>query len=300
MRKIILVWGLISLTIIVKAQQYPETQLYSVNPYLINPGFTGYLTDVSIYFNALSPLALEQNAIRNYRAGFNKSIEKSYLGIGGKLTYDQRDFFESFYLDASLAYRIVFDRKHVVGFGADIGLVNRTYSLDNLSQYVDLSDQTLSSDYYFGTNMKLGLGIAYYSSFMEAGIAMPYMIEGSEKFNGYFNVYFAYKHYLANDKWVLKPNLYFVNNTDGTQLINGNLMVQYQSKFWGQLGASNTKDLTLAMGMTLSNYQLSYSYLHYLGDELPYNSLEEVSLLIHFGKSNRILSHISTIRNRKD
>lgn len=300
MRKIILVICLVYGATGLKGQQYPETQLYAANPYLINPGFTGYLTDISVYFNAMSPLSLEQNVIRNYRAGFNKSIEKSYLGIGGKLTYDQRDFFESFYLDASLSYRIVLDRKQVISFGADIGLVNRTYSLDNLSQYVDLSDQTLSSDYYFGTSMKLGLGIAYYSSIMEAGLAMPNLIEGSEKFNGHFNAYVAYKHYLVNDHWVLKPNLYFVNYPDGTQLISGSVMIISQNKFWGQLGGTNVKDLILAMGVAIGNYQLSYSYLHHLGDELPYNGLGEVSLLIHFGKSNRVLSHISTIRNRKN
>lgn len=293
-----MIWlmGAVSLS---KAQQYPETQLYATNLYLINPGFTGYHTDVSVYFNAMSPLSLAQNMIRNYRVGFNQSIEKSYLGVGAKLTYDQRDFFESFYLDGSLAYRVVFDRKQVISFGADIGLVNKTYSLDNLSQYVDLADQTLASDYYFGTNMKLGLGVAYYSSMIEAGIAMPYLIEGSEKFNGHFNVYMAYKHYVTNDRWIFKPNFYFVNYPDGSHLINGSLMVQHQNKFWGQLGGTNTKDITAALGMTLGNYQLSYSYLHHLGNELPYNSLGEVSLLIHFGKSNRILSHISTIRNRK-
>ncbi|UXP33943.1 type IX secretion system membrane protein PorP/SprF [Reichenbachiella agarivorans] len=283
-----------------RAQQYPETSLYSINPYLINPGFTGYLSDLSGYVSARSPLSVQENEIRSYRVGLNQAIEKSNIGIGGKLTYDQRDFFESVYVDFSFAYKIVMGNKRVFSLGTDIGIVNRSYNLDNLSSTVDLTDPTLSSDYYYKTNFKMGIGLAYYSTHIEAGIAMPYMLEGSENLTTYFNAYLAYKHYFSHDEWLLKPNLYWVTYPDATDMLNVSLMVERRDKFWGQLGATTTKELLFAMGFKFQIYELSYSYAHNIeGNQPPYKSSNEIMLRIHYGKSNKVIAHIATKQNRK-
>ncbi|WP_109832904.1 PorP/SprF family type IX secretion system membrane protein [Reichenbachiella versicolor] len=281
------------------AQQYPNTQLYYANPYLINPGFTGYLTDMSAYVNAMSPMTTEKSAIRNYRAGINQALEKKYLGVGGKFTYDQRDFFESLYLDLSLAYKLVLKRKHVIGLGTDIGIVNRSYNITGLTKYVDQNDPTLTSDYFYRTNLKIGVGMAYYSTSMELGIAFPHMVESSENFAPYFNTYVAYKYYLPRSLWLLKPALYFVNLSDGTQIVNGNLMFIKKQKIWLQLGYGSSKEVSTAIGLFFDMYELSYSYVHSLSDVLPYNSLNELMLRIHIGKSNKLLSHIADKKNRK-
>lgn len=284
----------------VRAQQYPETQLYMVNPYLINPGFTGYLTDLSAYASVMSPLTLEDNVIRNYQVGINKSIEQAYMGIGGRLTYDQRDFFESVYVDASFSYRIVTDNRQVLSVGSNVGLVNRTFDVGELSPYVDLRDPTLNSDYYFRTNFNLGFGLAYYSTNIEAGVAVPHMVEGSEQFNGYFNAYFAYKLYFANDTWMMKPNAYFVNYPDGTSQFHGNIMVAQKGSFWGQLGGTSTEAVTVAAGISFNgSYELVISHLQQLASDLPYNNRSEIMLRVHMGKSYRILSHVGTKRNKK-
>lgn len=281
------------------AQQYPEPLFYQINPYLINPGFTGYLTDLSAFVRAQSPLTLDDHVIRNYGAGINKSFERSYIGVGGKLDYDQRDFFESLYVDASLSYKVVFSNKQVLSIGTNVGLANRTYNVDDLTAYVDLSDPTLSSDYYYKTSMNIGIGLAYYSSTIEAGVAMPYMVEGSQSFNGYFNAYLAYKHYMGHDHWILKPNLYMVNQVDGSQTYTGGLMLSKRETFWVQLGGSSDLTFNAHLGVEFGEYRLSYAYVHYLNDDLPYTNLSEIMLQLHFGRSNRVLSHIGDKRNRK-
>lgn len=299
MRKVIFIL-LIATVWSADAQQYPETQLYMVNPYLINPGFTGYLTDLSIFASATSPLVLDNNVIRNYQVGINKSIEKSYIGVGGKMVYDQRDFLESVYLDASFSYRVVTANKHVLSIGSNIGLVNRTFDVGKLSPYVDMRDPTLSSDYYYKTNLNLGLGIAYYSARVEAGLALPSIVEGSEQFTGYFNAFLAYKIYFANDEWVAKPNSYFVNYPDGTSQFHGNLMIGKSGVFWGQIGGSNTKSLIFSTGWTFNdNYELVMSHLQQLASNLVYQNKSDIMLRVHLGNSSRKISHIVHKRNRR-
>ncbi|MEM9339614.1 MAG: PorP/SprF family type IX secretion system membrane protein [Bacteroidota bacterium] len=281
------------------AQQYPETQLYAINPYMINPGFNGYYSDLSAYASVMSPITMEDGAIRNYQVGVNKSLEKEYVGIGGRLRYDQRDFFESIYVDASFAYRLVTDNKHVLSVGSDIGLVNRTYNIGELSPYVDLRDPTLYSDYYYQTNFNLGFGLAYYSSEIEAGIALPHLVEGSEPFNGYFNAYFAYKVYFYHDEWQLKPNVFFVNYPDGTTQLEGNVMITRKGMFWGQLGATSNRAVTIATGWKFDSYELVYSHRQELNSQLPYLSRGEIMLRVHMGRSGYVLSNVRTKRNRK-
>jgi len=293
--------ALILLSGFARSQQYPETQLYMVNPYLINPGFTGYLTDLSAYAGVMSPLVMDDNVIRNYQVGINKSIEKIFMGIGGKMTYDQRDFFKSIYMDASFSYRMVTNKDQVLSVGADVGLVNRTYDIAELSPLVDLRDPTLYSEYYFKTNFKLGFGLAYYSTKIEAGIAMPHMVEGSEQFNGYFNSYFAYKLYFDNDVWMAKPNAFFINYPDGTYQFQGNIMIAKRGVFWGQLGATNQTAITGAIGVIFNrDYEFVFSHQRQLDNDLPYGSRSEVMIRVHMGKSRRILSHVGAKRNRKE
>ncbi|RJE70623.1 PorP/SprF family type IX secretion system membrane protein [Reichenbachiella sp. MSK19-1] len=302
MKKIILllIIGLCGGATFCFGQQYPETDFYSVTPYLINPGFTGALTGLSGYVTGRRPMTQQVNQISNYRIAFNQSLERTQLGIGGKMTYDRRAFFESLYLDFSFAYKLVLDHKRVLSLGADVGIVNRSYSLDELSAYVDLSDPTLSSDYYYGTNFQMGLGLAYYSTSIEAGIAMPYIFDDSQAINQYFNAYFAYKHYFSQDRWILKPNAYWVSYLDKSEKVNLSLSVENRGRFWGQLGVSSTKEVSIGMGLKFDIYQLSYNYAYnWNQNSVAPSSTGEIMLSIHYSKSNKEFAHITTKRNRR-
>ena len=299
MKKILFLIALGCASFTMQAQQYPESQLYMANPYMMNPGFTGYLTDLSIYAGAQSPFSLGDNEVRNYYVGINQSLENKYLGVGGKIMYDQRAFFESIYLDASVSYRAVVSNKHVISMGADVGLVNRTYNIGHLTPYVDMNDPTLSSDYYYQTSFKAGFGVAYYSEVIEAGLAAPFLVEGSEDFSNYYNGYLAYKIYLDNDRWILKPNLVAAHLPDGTVQASGHVMFERRGMFWGQVGYDSSNSLHLATGWMVQSYEIVYGHRLLSGDQLPYTSRGEVMLRIHLGKSNKRLSHIASPRNKK-
>ncbi len=283
-----------------EAQQYPESQMYMVNTYIINPGFTGYLTDFSAYAGAFSPITSDNHVVRGYQVGVNKSFEKRDMAVGGKLVYDQRDFFKSTYIDLSMSYQMVLGKTQVLSLGSDLGLVNRTYDIGELSPLVDLRDPTLSSDYYFSTNFKLGFGLAYYSTVIEACFSLPQMVEGSAGFRSYYNAFFAYKHYFANDFWIAKPNIYYIKYPDGTFQFAGNLMLAKRGIFWGQVGGTSNKGVSLATGITFNeSYEITFSHLHQLQSQLVNSSRSEIMLQIHLSQSNRRLSHIGHKRNRR-
>ena len=296
----ILFFLLISYLLSSQAQQYPESHLYMANPYIINPGFTGYLTDFLAYAGATSPITSDNHVVRGYQVGMNKSFERRNMAVGGKLVYDQRDFFQSTYIDLSMSYQMVIDKKQVLSIGSDVGLVNRTYDIGELSPLVDLRDPTLSSDYYFRTNLKLGFGVAYYSTTVEAGFALPQMIEGAESLASFYNAFFAYKHYLSNDFWLIKPNVFYIKYPDGTYQFQGNIMLARRGTFWGQIGGTSNKGVSLSTGITFnSDYEVVLSHLHQLQSELPNSNRTEVMLRMHLGNSNRVLSYIANKRNRR-
>ena len=222
------------------------------------------------------------------------------MGVGGKLVYDKRDFFKSVYVDGSFSYQIVLDKNKVLSIGSNVGLVNRTFDIGELSPYVDASDPTLYSDYYFKTNFNLGFGLAFYSTKIEAGVALPHLVEGSEQFDGYLNAYFAYKLFFSNDTWMVKPSAFAINYPDGTLQFQGNVMFSKRGVVWGQIGGTNRKAFTIATGWSFHDgYEVVFSHLQYLNNSLPINNQSEVMLRLHLGSSRSVLSHIRSKENSK-
>ena len=283
-----------------KAQQVSISNLHSINPYLINPAFTGYLTDISGYALVAMPLSFNGGEIRNYQAGFNKAIESKSIGLGGRLTFDQRDFFESISFLGSFAYRLAMNNNHVLSFGTDVGFINRTYDVDGLNAFVDLNDPTLSSDYYFQSNLLLGFGLAYYSSKVEAGVSMPSIVEGGESLNTTTIAYFGYRHFFNNNFWFVKPTVLYsyLPNRSGQLMLN--VMVQKKGVFYGQLGVDNNQDVMVSMGVFFNEFLVSYIYRENIGAEnLPFNSMNEIGILFQIGNSRMRFSNLGNQLNLK-
>lgn len=282
------------------AQQFPESNFYSRNLYLINPSFTGYITGISGYVSAQSPLNAQFGEIRNFGVGIYTPIEKSYFGIGGKLNYDKRGIYEAFYGDVSLSYQIVIDRAHVISVGTDIGLVNRSFDTGELNEFVNLDDPVLNSDYYFKTNMKLGFGVSYVSRFLEIGIALPHLIESSEQANTQANLYTGYRHQVPNSDWLIKPNFLYSRYTDNSNVVDANIMVQKDDTFWLQLGYRSTNNILASLGFMVQEMEIDYSFSPYIGsDDLPYETQHQVMLIFNISKSKKYYTHIVNKKNRR-
>ncbi|MEL6560281.1 MAG: PorP/SprF family type IX secretion system membrane protein [Bacteroidota bacterium] len=300
MKRIVLVVMLLVSAGFVNAQQMSVSNLHSINPYLINPAFTGYLTDISGYATIGMPLSFKGGEIRNYQAGFNKAIESKSIGVGGKLVFDQRDFFESISFSGSFAYRMAINKNHVLSFGTDVGFVNRSYDVDGLNAFVDLDDPTLSSDYYFQSNLLLGFGLGYYSSKIEAGLSMPLVVEGGESLNTTTHAYFGYRHFFNNNFWFVKPTVLFTYLPDQPDELMLNVMVQKNGAFFGQLGASNNQDVMVSFGIYFNEFLVSYVYRENLGNEnLPFNAMNEIGIQFQVGRSRMRFSNIGNQLNLK-
>lgn len=300
MKRVILVVMLLVTAGLSRAQQVTTSNFHSINPYVINPAFTGYLTDISGYALVGMPLSFNGGENRSYQAGFNQSIEKRAIGIGGKLHFDQRDFFESISFSGSFAYRLPINNNQVLSFGADIGFINRSYDIDGLNSFVDLNDPTLSSDYYFQSNLLLGFGLAYYSAKVEAGISVPSLVEGGESLNTTMNAYFGYRHYFNNNFWFVKPTVLFAYLPDRTSETLVNVMIEKKNGYFGQVGVSSNQDVILSLGVYFQQFLISYIFRENIGSEnLPFNAMNEVVIQFHFGRSRMRFSNIGNELNRR-
>ena len=79
MKKLLISFLMLSSAFSTNAQQFPESNFYSRNLYLINPSFTGYITGISGYVSAQSPLNAQFGEIRNFGVGIYTPIEKVVL-----------------------------------------------------------------------------------------------------------------------------------------------------------------------------------------------------------------------------
>ncbi|MGB3467834.1 MAG: PorP/SprF family type IX secretion system membrane protein [Cyclobacteriaceae bacterium] len=283
-----------------QAQQTGVSGFYAMNPYQANPAFTGYLTDLSGYLIAGAPLSFNTSDRRNYQAGMAQSLESRNIGIGLRLGFDQRDFFEAVNLDGTFAYYLSFNKRYVLSAGMSLGFVNRSYDTDRLNSFVDLTDPTLASDYYFESNLRMGFGIAFYSDRWEAGISTPSLVEGGESLNEMVNIYVAYRHYFNNNFWFVKPSMLLTHLQDRTTETLINVMIQKKGKFYGQTGYSTSNDLLLSMGVFFRQMTLSYLFReNFSKGGAPFRPMNEIGIHFQLGNSRMRRAHIGSELNRR-
>jgi len=283
------IWSALLLILIISksfAQQVQDYNLYTKNLFLINPAFAGYTEGASIFLQARSAFRGIDNAPRNFTVGFSSPIERFSMGTGARINIDQRGIFQTFSADIAAAYKLVYKYKHVFSFGMDIGFVNRSFNLTGLNGNVDMSDITLSSDFFNKTYFKSAVGVSYVSPSAEAGIAFPMLIESEKEINQNVNVYAGYK-FAAGNNFIIKPSGFFRTMADGTVQGDINLMAEWKKLIWVQPGFRSNTTLLLSTGFTLPYGSLGYSFNYYSGE---YRNLDlnthEFSLVLNLNGSN--------------
>lgn len=199
-------------------------------------------------------------AQRNLSAGVYSQAGNN-SGLGMKVISDSRGAFQTLHADVSYGFHARFAEGHSLRMGVLAGLDNSNLNINRLDSHglIDMSDPTLSSNYYNNTQFVAGAGVLYSLRNLDVAASVPQIISTSQPFNSYVNAAVFYK-INASDKIIVQPWLSYQNIPVTKSLMGGYVKATYKDVFWLQGGYQNNNCGAGAMGVMYENIGLSYGF----------------------------------------
>ncbi len=142
---------------------------------------------------------------------------------GLKIMADNQGALRNVNMELNYAKKFRLAENHFLTFGTNVGFLQTTINQSALTNYVDLSDPTLSNGYFNQLRLTAGAGALYnYKKTLEVGFSMPMLVTGNEKTNASMiaNASYAYKK-SAESKWKFIPQVVYYNLTQRSMLDAG-------------------------------------------------------------------------------
>jgi type IX secretion system PorP/SprF family membrane protein len=297
MKKSIILFFILILSVTVKAQQDPMISQYMFNGLFLNPAYAGSHK----YF---SSSLLHRTQWVNFPGAPKTSLlavdgllptKSENMGIGLIVAHDQIGATEQTDIYANYAYQLKL-KKGKLAFGLKVGATNYVFKSDNLIVW-DAKD-----DVFAGRRTawlpKFGAGAYYFCDNWYAGISVPTLMAYDANHNFNFDVnkgsfvnrhYYAYGGYVfkLNEKFKLKPSALIKYLPAAPIEADINLNLLYKDQFW--IGASyRSKDAVVIMleYQTNSRFRVGYAFDYTTSKIRKYSTgTHEIMIGYDFGKT---------------
>lgn len=283
MNRIVLVFFLI-VTNFCFSQQIPFYNHHFVNPFIYNPGYTGYKESVSTYLVRNSRNSSFDGGVINNYLTVDGAIKDGKHGFGLSAAYQTQGIQQQLGAGLSYSYLLKINENHSFRLGIQAGFLDN--QLDASAINVEMTDdpflQELSRNKltYNGT-----FGLLYTWKTLRVGFSIPQIIGNKVKYGekdprGFYQLE---RHYmlsasqpisLTKDKvWSLTPNV-MLRYLPGLKLQYDVLLKAEHSK-WAWLGVGYKSDYAIEMNAgikVLNGFQIGYSYEYVIGSLNAYKS----------------------------
>lgn len=278
---------------------FPE---YNYNPFIINPAYTGLLsnTEISIANTGFSSF---DGAPRNFNASFHTPFQDGKMGFGAAIIRDEIGVTSSTNTFLAYSYKIRFDFKDnrpywqnyepgTLSFGITAGLL----------QYQDnLLELNIMDDFQFAENIDtniptIGAGFLFNHSRFYAGVSAPNLLgtnlaTDGESVNLQFPVYGYLGYRFFSDRFanfMLKPSLFIKHEKGAPLLADFNASLSYQNKFEIGVGYRTNASFNVLAGIYLfNNFRLIYHY-NMGTNNSPISNIHGLVLSLRFGDGYQI------------
>jgi type IX secretion system PorP/SprF family membrane protein len=298
MKKLLIYFAVMVLGNMMFSQQLPQSSMYMMNNYLLNPaeGGTedfidlqlGYRTQwtglddgngpKTIYMSGHTPLgkhSITKDTTRVNSAQLDMAVKPmAYHGVGGMVLSDNAGHFTTLEVKGSYAYHLPIGKKFNLSLGAFLGF--KQTSLDNAALVSDAqggTDPTLGTDAKSTViNPDLTLGVWGYHKKYYFGISSFQLFANDVKLSNETTDSKLNRHYYftggykidINKKMFLVPSV-LVKVLPGVPVTTDfNAKLNYNQKFWGGLSfryGNEAESVVLLAGITLKNIiDIGYAY----------------------------------------
>jgi type IX secretion system PorP/SprF family membrane protein len=297
MKKSIILFFIVILSVTVKAQQDPMISQYMFNGLFLNPAYAGSHK----YF---SSSLLHRTQWVNFPGAPKTSLlavdglipgKSENMGVGLIVAHDQIGATEQTDIYANYAYQLKL-KKGKLAFGLKAGVSNYIFKSDNVTVW-DANDQVFTGR-RTAWLPKFGAGAYYFCDNWYAGISVPTLVAYDANHDFSFDVnkgsfvnrhYYAYGGYVfkLNEKFKLKPSALIKYLPAAPIEADINLNLLFKDQFW--FGASyRSKDAVVIMVeyQTNSRFRVGYAFDYTTSKIRKYSTgTHEIMIGYDFGKT---------------
>ncbi len=259
------------------SQQIPFYNHHFVNPFIYNPGYTGYKENVSAFLVRNSRNSSFDGGVINNYLTVDGAIKDGKHGFGLSAAYQTQGIQQQLGAGLSYSYLLKVNNDHSFRLGIQAGFLDN--QLDASAINVEMTDdpflQELSRNKltYNGT-----FGLLYTWKTLRIGVSIPQLIGnkvkyGTEDPRGFYQLE---RHYMLNisqpisltkDKvWSITPNV-MLRYLPGLKL-QYDVLLQADHSKWAWLAVGYKSDYAVEMNAgvkVLNGFQIGYSYEYIVG-----------------------------------
>jgi type IX secretion system PorP/SprF family membrane protein len=177
--------ALVLCSLVSHAQQDPLSAQYLFNPFIFNPAYAGFTSDLSILATNRKQWAGFNGSPVTMTASGHISMMENKMGIGLTILQDKIGINKTTEVMASYAYHVDLNMSSRLSFGLQAGVVSYKSDFNELT--------IIQGDPKFQNKISaaapsLGAGIIYSSDKFYLSFSVPKLLEGRAKMNGNVDV----------------------------------------------------------------------------------------------------------------
>ena len=287
MKRIILYFVFLSITISTQAQQLPLYSQYMMNSFLLNPAVAGHDGFTAFNFTAREQWMGFPNAPRTVAlSGTSRLLKNSFIsrgrnvrrkrtamsrsgnvGIGGYIYNDRNGMINRTGFQGTYAYHIWMGQSQL-SFGVSLTAFQLRVDESELLLYDD-NDPLLNGTKNAMFVPDFNLGVYYHSKNFYVGLSSAQMLQSALKFgnDGYkdfrmdrhYYLMSGYGIYLENDV-IIEPSLLFQSTFKSGYQLDLNTKVYYKEDYWVGLSYRTSGSLIGMGGVKVDRYYFGYAF----------------------------------------
>ncbi len=256
-KRILNITALCLFSMIIKAQQPLTYNLYTLNPFLLNPAYAGQNNCLQAFLNNHRQWTNLENAPASYTFGVHGRIKSTASSLGLMVVSDNRSFVNYTTVNGIYAHTIQFNEKNTLYLGLSVGFASNKLNTDKL-QIKDAGDPQLQN--FNNNRFDGGFGALHTFKTWKLGVSIPHFFDPSGKFSGQYNMTLSNDYKIANNVWKLTPIVTARNYQTVGMVYDAHLMATWTEKISVQAGFRTDKSVVAGFGLNWNNFQLAYAY----------------------------------------
>jgi type IX secretion system PorP/SprF family membrane protein len=244
MRKIIIIFIELLVSLVAYSQQFPFMEGYSVNTFNLSPAYAGIHNSKTLFMDYRSDWSGISGGPITYQLSYNDKF-RDRVGLGGRFIYDKTDIFKQTLILGTYTYEVHIAREQSVNFGLSMGFYKN--SID-LSKYFNDPTYVLDNALIYGRNkskLKFATDISalYRNNHVEAGILFSNLMFGTVRYHIADMSYKPLKNYLLHasylfnldNRWSVKPTIIFRGGQNIPVQMEIASDFTWNKRFWGTM-----------------------------------------------------------------
>lgn len=256
----------------VRAQQMPFSRQYYVNPFVMNPAFTGARPYSHAFMGHRSQWVNVKGAPQISYLTLDAPIKDKKIGMGIKIFSYSTDIISQAGVFGSYSYSIKINEEQNVLIGLAMGMMNNKIDYTGATMR-DKDDPFFVQQQQNKTIFNADLGLAYKWRKLEVGLAVPQLLGNNIKYgtdNGYIRNFNLERHYqttvkyayeVSEEKEITAYPMLVVRAVKGAPVqFDLNAVVDWKKMGWAGLTYHSAYALAISAGVRYKNFSLGYSY----------------------------------------